>query len=118
MPSRRTRPQVFTWTSSDCVKRESRIPIAVQVDFALRKWLTARGALKARSTTNAKKRRGVMPWWTKPKGIAAIGTAAATMLLALGYVVPILCHFCRRPVLQDHFWKRIARLRSLQRVQD
>ena len=37
------------------VKAHDGIPIAVQVDFALRKWLTARGALKARSTTKAKK---------------------------------------------------------------
>ena len=29
------------------VKAHDGIPIAVQVDFALRKWLTARGALKA-----------------------------------------------------------------------
>lgn len=37
------------------VKAHDGIPIAVQVDFALRKWLTARGALKTARTTKARK---------------------------------------------------------------
>lgn len=37
------------------VKAREGIPIAVQVDFALRKWLTAKGALKARKKTKARK---------------------------------------------------------------
>ncbi len=37
------------------VKASDGIPIAVQVDFALRQWLAARGALKTSRTKGTKK---------------------------------------------------------------
>ena len=37
------------------VKAREGIPMAVQVDFALRKWLSGKGALKVRTATKARK---------------------------------------------------------------
>ena len=37
------------------VKAQEGIPITTQIEFALRKWLTGKGALKARTATKARK---------------------------------------------------------------
>jgi hypothetical protein len=38
------------------VRAQEGIPITTQIEFALHKWLTAKGALKARTATKARKR--------------------------------------------------------------
>jgi len=46
-----------------------------------------------------------MAWWTNPQWIAAVGTASATLILALGYGLPLLWRVLRRPRLRITFGK-------------
>jgi hypothetical protein len=52
-----------------------------------------------------------MPEWLTASWISAIGTATATLLLALGYVVPAFYRWARRPVLAIEYANRAPWIR-------